>query len=191
MLPYANRINFERVEFLPTFRLPIAPAEKPLLNDKGQFFVHASEKTPYVRELVRRAQNLNLTVSGDGTAQEKGGDITECPKGGLITFGSSSKFDMNWVRRDGYFTDKKYQPVYDIVKDWDKINRALDKFAAEKEAKRYRDAENVRYHANFCMVNGVVHSYERGVQCIQIPVRVAPLCPFLNQRELIIRVNVY
>jgi hypothetical protein len=189
MLPYANRINFERVEFLPVFKLVNLEPEKPLLNKKGQFFVHASEKTPYVRELVRRAQNLNLTVSGDGTNVEKGGDITECPKGGLITFGSSSRFDMNWVKRDGYFTDNKYQPVYDIVKDWDKINKALDKFAAAKASKRYSDNLNTRFHSSFCVVDGVVHSYEKGVTCVQIPVKVTPR--YEDIRAIEIRVITY
>ena len=189
MLYNARRINFEPVICVPTFRLVDLKPEKPLLNDKGQFFVHASEKTPYVRELVRRAQNLNLTVSGDGTAVEKGGDITECPKGGLITFGSSSRFDMNWVKRDGYFTDKKYQPVFDIVKDWDKINKALEKFAAAKETKRYNESLSTRYHRSFCVVDGIVHRYENNQVMVQIPVKATPR--FEDIRAIELRIITY
>jgi len=189
MLYNARRINFEPVVSIPTFRLVELEQEKPLLNSKGQFFVHASEKVPYVRELVRRAQDLNLTVSGDGTAVEKGGDITCVPKGGLITFGTSTRFDMNWVKRDGYFTDNGYQPVYDIVKDWDKINRALDRFAAAKAAKRYAESQNTRYHRSFCVVNGVVHSYEKGIVATQIPVMPTPR--FEDIRAIEIRVITY
>jgi hypothetical protein len=191
MYTYANRINFERVESIPQFRLVnLAPAEKPLLNNKGQFFVHVNEKTPYLRELVRKAQDLGLTVSGDGTNLVKGGDIRECPKGGLVSFGSSSKFDMNWIKRDEYFTDKKFQPVLNIVEDWDKIDRALTTFAAAKRAKAYRESINTRYHANFCVVDGIVHSYEKNTRVIQIPVKVMPVCPFATQ-TLEIRILTY
>jgi hypothetical protein len=127
MLTYARRINFE-----PEFRLPVysfetlyEKKEADLLNNKGQFFVHVSEKHPYVKELVRQAQNLNLTVSGDGTAPVKGSDITQVQKGDQITFGSSSRFDVNWTKRNQYFCQKGYAPVYDIVKDWNKIEKAM------------------------------------------------------------------
>jgi hypothetical protein len=190
MYLYANRINFERVESIPTFRLVnLEPAEKPLLNKKGQFFVHVNEKTPYLRELVRNAQDLGLTVSGDGTDFVKGGDIRECPKGGLVSFGSSTRFDMNWIKRDAYFTENKYQPVLNIVEDWDKVQRALKAFAAEKRAKTYRESINTRYHANFCVVDGIVHSYEKNARCIQIPVKVKS-CPFATQ-TLEIRILTY
>jgi hypothetical protein len=190
MLYNARRINFEPVVNIPTFRLIDLEQERPLLNNRGQFFVHASEKVPYVRELVRRAQDLNLTVSGDGTAIEKGGDITCVPKGGLITFGTSSRFDMNWVKRDGYFTDNGYQPVYDIVKDWDKIGSALNRFAAAKEDKRrYQDSLNTRYHRSFCVCNGVVHSYEKDVVAVQIPVMPTPR--YENIRAIEIRILTY
>ena len=106
MLPYARRIVFQpEYQQIPTFTLRTLYKEQPkrdLLNNKGQFFVHLDEKTPYLREFVRQAQDLGLTVSGDGTALVKGGDITNAKKGDIITVGSSSRFDVNWAKRDCY-----------------------------------------------------------------------------------------
>jgi hypothetical protein len=124
MLPYARTIVFEpeRVIF-PSFTMATLYKEREndLLNNKGQFAVHLSEKYPYLKELVRQAQNNNLTVSGDGTAPVKGGDIREASKGSIITFGTSKNFDVNWIRRDQYACQKGVTPVYDVVKDWTKV----------------------------------------------------------------------
>lgn len=173
MLYNAKRINFEAELALPRFELInlyARPAEKPLLNEKGQFFVDISEKTPYVRELIRKAQDLNLTVSGDGTAAVgKTGDIRSAGKGDIISFGSSTRFDVNWIKRDGYVCEKGYVPVYDIVKDWNKIEKALKAFA-EAKAKRLAPAgNNVQFHTRFMVVDGVVIPYNRKEIVVSVP----------------------
>jgi len=174
MLYNARRINFE-----PEFRLPnytVAQLwrqeEDRLLNNKGQFFVHVSETTPYVKELVRKAQDLNLTVSGDGTAPvgKKLGDITNVRKGDQITFGSSDRFDVNWVARDGYTCSKGFAPVYDIVKDWNKIEKALKQFADQKKKLNTVNGENIQFHARFMMVDGRVVPYNRQEIAVLVPV---------------------
>lgn len=185
MLYYAKRINFEPEFVLPNFTVTelYREREKKLLNNKGQFFVQITEKHPYVKELVRQAQNLNLTVSGDGTAPVKGGDITQAQKGDQITFGSSSRFDMNWTKRDQYFCQNKYAPVYDIVKDWDKIEKALKQFAAQKKSTCY-DGRNVRFHTRFMVVDGRAIPYEKNQIAILVPTTV--LKDMLEDYDLII-----
>lgn len=179
MLPFnARRIVFEesyrRPEFVTEKVIFTQPKRRydPLRNADGQFFAHIDEKTPYVREFVRRAQELGLTVSGDGTATVKGGDITKAQKGDVITVGSSSKFDVNWAKRDGYVCDKGYAPVYNLHKDWAKVNKALENFAAEKKAVKLENGTNVRFHHSFMVIDGRVYNYKNGQVAIVMPEQV-------------------
>jgi len=176
MLPYARRIVFNpEVQILPTFSYELlykeVKREKSLLSKDGKFFVDLSEKQPYLRELVKKAQDLGLTVSGDGTAPVKGGDITQAQKNSIISFGSSSRFDMNWMRRDEYACKKGVTPVYDAVKDWDKIEKALKQFADQKKAINTCDGTNIRFHSRFMVVNGKVVSYEKNQIAVLVPVQ--------------------
>lgn len=175
MLTYARRIVFE-----PEFRLPVynlttlyaeQEREKSLLSNNGTFGVQVTEKHPYVKELVRQAQNLGLTVSGDGTAPVKGGDIREVQKGDQITFGTSSRFDVNWIKRDQYFCKKGIAPVYDIVKDWNKIEKAMKQFADEKKNLSLSNGQNVRFHTRFMVVDGQVIPYKRNEVAVLMPVQ--------------------
>lgn len=173
--------NARRIVFEPEFKLPnytfetlyrVKKEEKSLLNNKGQFFIDITEDRPYVKELVRQAQNLDLTVSGDGTAAVKGGDITEARKGDLISVGSSSRFDVNWIKRPQYFCQKGYAPVYDIVKDWDKIEKGLKQFAENKRIMKTLDGQEIRFHSRFAVVDGRVVPYEKNQIAVLMPVSV-------------------
>jgi hypothetical protein len=174
MLPYARTITFQPEYRLPQFTIAqlYGQQEERLLNNNGQFFVHVSEKNPYLKELVRQAQNLNLTVSGDGTNTVKGGDITQAQKGDQITFGTSSRFDVNWTKRDQYFCQKGYAPVYDIVKDWNKIEKAMKQFANQKKVMNTVDGTNIRFHARFMVVDGRVVSYDNAQIACLLPATV-------------------
>ena len=173
MLP----IHARRIVFAPEYRLPVftlstlyrEEREPSLLNKNGQFFVDLSEKQPYLRELVKQAQDLGLTVSGDGTAPVKGGDITEATKNSIVTFGSSSRFDVNWMRRDQYACKKGVAPVYDVVKDWDKIEKAMKQFADQKKAIKTLDGTNIRFHSRFMVVDGRVIPYDRNEIVVSMP----------------------
>lgn len=114
-------------------------ATKPLglrNNIDGSFVVIASDLR-YANELIKYAQQKNLTVSGDSTAKagKNLGSIENIEEGHLITFGTSERFDVNWVARRGYAYEKGLVPVYDIVKDWNKIRSAVDELVAEKQEK--------------------------------------------------------
>jgi len=168
-----KRIRFEEEIVLPRFTYDeLYQRPKPLLNEKGQFFVSISEKTPYVKELVRQAQNLGLTVSGDGTAQAGGklGDIRNAEKGDQITFGTSSRFDVNWIARDQYFCQKGYAPVYDIVKDWNKIEKAMKAFAEKKQLLKLSNGSDVQFHSRFMVVDGRVTPYNSHKLVVEMPV---------------------
>jgi len=188
MLPYARRIVFE-----PEFRLPnysyealYVKKEEKLINNKGEFFVHLDEKTPYLKELVRQAQNLNLTVSGDGTAPVKGGDITEARKGDLISFGSSSRFDMNWIKRDQYACKKGVTPVYEATKDWNKIEKALKQFADQKRTINTVDGTRINFHSRFMMVDGRCIPYTNNQVAVLLPA--VALRDLVNQYEIEVRI---
>ena len=174
MLSYARRINFEPEFRIPNFTLAqlYRVEEEKLLNNDGQFVVNVSEKDPYVKELIRKAQDLNITVSGDGTAPVgKGlGDITNIRKGDQITFGTSNRFDVNWIARDGYTCSKGYRPVYDIVKDWNKIDKALHQFADQKKKLNTINGNDIQFHARFMMIDGRVVKYDRQQVAVLVPV---------------------
>jgi hypothetical protein len=168
-----KRIRFEEERIIPRFSYDELYYQKPksLLNKEGQFFVNISEKSPYVKELVRQAQNLNLTVSGDGTAKtgKNLGDIRNAEKGDQITFGTSSRFDVNWIARDQYFCQKQYAPVYDIVKDWNNVEKAMKEFAAKKKEAQLPCGTNVRFHSRFMVVDGQVIPYNQHKIVVEMP----------------------
>lgn len=149
----------------------VAP-RKPLLNTKGQFFVYISRKTPYVQMLIDKAQDLGLTVSGDGTNRVTGGNIVHAKEGNYITFGSSTRFDVNWIQRDEYMCENGYVPVYDIEDDWGTILRAIKEFANNQKKKSYRthDGSKTTFHAGFAVVNGVVKKYGKDEVAVRMPV---------------------
>ena len=104
-----------------------------LLNKAdGTFAVVVSEKNLYAEALVALAQKAGLTVSGDLTARTSGGDITNVKKGSVITFGTSTRFDVNWVNDPEYARKKGFCPVYDIVEDWDTVKKAVVAFKEKK-----------------------------------------------------------
>lgn len=173
MLPNARRICFYEDFYRPERIVFVQSKPKSLLNDKGQFLVQIDEKTPYVEELVKKAQNLNLTVSGDGTAPVgRSGDVRKAQNGDFLSFGTSSRFDMNWIKRAGYVCENGYKPVYTMTKDWKKINEALEQFADQKKAVKLNNGTDIRFHSRFCVINGRVHAYDNNEIAVTIPVKV-------------------
>lgn len=141
----------ERVKhYVRPFSIPedmaekIRSSKKKLRNSNdGSFAVLVDEPNVYLENLVKEAQNRGLTVSGDGTADVKGGDITTVDYGKIITFGTSSRFDVNWITRQQYACERSIIPIH-LLSDWDTVMKALKAFAKEKrELKR-----SVYYYGN-------------------------------------------
>jgi hypothetical protein len=173
MLPNARRICFYEDYYRPAGIVFVQSKPKNLLNDKGQFIVQIDEKNPYVEELVKKAQALNLTVSGDGTAPVgRSGDVRNANNGDFLSFGTSSRFDMNWIKRAGYVCENGYRPTYTMSKDWKKINSALEQYADQKKSVRLSGGTNVQFHSRFCVIDGRVHAYDNNEIAVSIPVRV-------------------
>jgi len=175
MLPNARRICFYEDYYRPPFERIVFVQSKPksLLNEKGQFLVHIDEKTPYVNEFVKKAQDLNLSVSGDNTNRVgPTGDIRRAQNGDFLTVGTSSRFDVNWIKRDGYVCEKGYRPVYTMSKDWKKINNALEEYADQKRSFKLSNGSNIKFHSRFCVVDGRVCAYENNDIAVTIPVKV-------------------
>jgi len=56
----------------------------------------------------------------------------------LLTFGTAKNHDINWVKDPNYACGKGYNPVYNLLKDWNKIESELAAFAAaRKPAPKY------------------------------------------------------
>jgi len=109
--------------------------EKPLRNKKdGSFSVIASNLSD-VQDLLGRAQDKGLSVSGDTSCKPGAslGSISNIQVNDVVTFGTSTRFDVNWVRRNGYAFENNLIPVYDVVSDWGKIKKAVDEMADEKK----------------------------------------------------------
>ena len=166
-----ERVRIKRAMGVNNYYTP-RYVRKPLLNSKGQFFVFVSRKVPNVQQLIDRAQSLGLTVSGDGTNRVTGGSIVHVEEGNYITFGSSPRFDVNWILKDEYMCDKGYIPVYDIEDDWHTILRAVEEFANNKRKKTFYTSDGSKsvFHAGFAVVNGVVKKYKRDEVAVRMPV---------------------
>ena len=174
MLRNANKICFYEDYYRPERIVFVQSKPKNLLNEQGQFLVEVDEKTPYVKELVDKAQRLNLTVSGDGTAPVRGGDIRQAQNGDFLTFGTSSRFDMNWIKRAAYVCDNGYRPVYTMTKDWRKINDAVEQYADQKNKKFTCPlcGNKVNYHSRFAVIDGRVHLYENNEIAVLVPKKI-------------------
>jgi hypothetical protein len=176
MLPNARRINFYENFYRPEEIVFVKSKPKSLLNDKGQFIIHLDEKTPYVEELVKKAQKLNLTVSGDGTSPVTGGDIRQARNGDFLSVGTSTRFDLNWIKRGGYVCENGFRPVYTMSKDWKKINEALEHYADLKNG-RFNNTcplcgSKVNYHSRFSVVDGRVRLYNADELAVVIPKKI-------------------
>lgn len=134
---YSSNLNLRNI---------VKKEEKPLRNKLDGSFVVIASDLELAQSLITKAQKLNLTVSGDDTCKvgKNLGSIVNIQKGNLITFGTSERFDVNWVARRGYAYENGMVPVYDISKDWYKILNALSALASEKKVLAEKEADAIR-----------------------------------------------
>lgn len=77
--------------------------------------------------------------------------------GNVLTFGSAKYHDVNWIKRADFAREKGYEPVLDLVKDWNTITRKLDVFAQNrKPAPRYTYSSNRYGREEICVAGNRV-----------------------------------
>lgn len=79
-----------------------------------------------------------LTVAGidDPTRLKSGRElrgVEYAGAGNVITFGTAKSHDVNWIQRPDYAREKGYNPVYNLIKDWNTITNKLHTFAMAKK----------------------------------------------------------
>jgi len=78
--------------------------------------------------------------------------------GNLLTFGTSKTHDVEWVERPTYACEKGYSPIFDLVKDWNKIVNKIADLHEERYPSRLRisNGMEVEFFKNFVKIG-----YER------------------------------
>jgi hypothetical protein len=137
-----NRV-FDATDYSSIFRGTVTSKKtepKALRNPiDGSFLVIASNLN-YAQEILDIAQRKGLTVSGDGSARSTGRNIEEILPNEILTFGTSKRFDVNFISRPSYAKKNNLVPVYDVVKDYRKVIEAINEMADEKKTlQRSRD----------------------------------------------------
>lgn len=120
---------------------------KSLRNSVDGSFAVDFTSTPRVKELVRYAYSLGLTVQGDGTCRKisASDDINEAILGDTLLFGTvrARKFDIIYIPTSkirGGVSElygelarvAKEGPIYDSISDFDDIKAAIRELAKEK-----------------------------------------------------------
>lgn len=109
--------------------------------DKNSFAVNLTGKNNSTTEFyynqllkkVRSYRSQGLTVAGDDFPPlKKGRGVELAGRGNLMTVGTAKNHDVEWIERPEYACEKGIDPVYDLVKDWNKISTALDNYVDEK-----------------------------------------------------------
>jgi hypothetical protein len=158
--------------YYPSYTIAADMAEKIRSSKKqkrnrvdGSFAVLLDEPTVYLEQLVKEAQNLGLTVSGDGTNPTKGGDVTKAGYGDIVTFGTSTRFDVNWIKRSQYACERSIIPIH-AISDWDTVTKALKAFAKEKNTLKRTSFSGTRTLSSHCGCAKKVYELEdcRGIR---------------------------
>ncbi len=109
----------------------------------------------YKKELLKHieANYPHMTVSGKTPPVVRRG-VDQASYGNLITFGTSKTHDIEWVERPAYACEKGYAPVYNLVKDWNKITNRLAQLNDELYPSNLNlsNGTEVEFHKNFVKV---------------------------------------
>ena len=80
----------------------------------------------YIEEMLEFASSIGLSYKRFPFAMY---GVKDIEVGHYISVGTSSEFDIDYITRRGYITENGYKPVYDLVKDFNEIKKALLKYA--------------------------------------------------------------
>jgi hypothetical protein len=94
-----------------------------------------------------------FTIAGENPPPV-GRGVEYASHGNALTFGTAKTHDVEWVERPEYLCEKGYAPIYDIVKDWNKITERLGQLYAERypAPRRLSNGMEVEYFKNFVKV---------------------------------------
>ena len=105
--------------------------ELPALNVDPQGFY----KKGLVETLTSKKYE-KLTIAGIDLPTVIRG-IQHAGPGNLITIGTAKNHDVEWIERPNYAREKGYNPVYDLVADWNTIMKKIEVYYNEKYPKAY------------------------------------------------------
>lgn len=109
----------------------------------------------YKQNLLKEiaAKYPNFTISGKNPPVVTRG-VEHAGYGNLLTFGTAKTHDIEWVERVTYACEKGYAPIYDLVKDWDKIMDRLGKLYEERYPSRFHvsNGMEVEFFKNFVKI---------------------------------------
>ena len=108
-----------------------AATEKNIEERVGSF-VAIIDDLDYAQSLINRAQDLGLTVSGDGSLNVSRG-ASYAKEGNLLSFFGSKHFDIDWISDPSYSVRKNYIPVLKVRADYAEIVKRIKKAAEEKK----------------------------------------------------------
>lgn len=113
----------------------------------------------YKRQFLQNARDLGLTISGENPPRVKSG-IEEAGHGNILTVGTSSKHDVEWIRRPQYACEKGRTPVLDIVDDWNEVNRLLLRYFEEKYQMKLRSGATATVHDGFVKIGTEIVTFD-------------------------------
>jgi len=109
----------------------------------------------YKKELLTLITNKypHFTVSGKVPPAINRG-VEYASHGNLLTFGTAKTHDVEWVERPGYVCEKGYAPIFNLVKDWNKIVSRLDALNDELYPKKLKlsNGMDVEFFENFVKI---------------------------------------
>lgn len=101
-----------------------------------------------------------LTVSGHNPPPV-GRGVEYATNGNLMTFGTSDKFDCDWIERPGYARERGITPILDLVKDWKTVVDKLKTYADSKKTYTTEHGAKVTFHPNYVKVGYKAYPYSQ------------------------------
>ena len=113
--------------------------------------------------LLTSGKYPKLTIAGFDQPDVRRG-IEYAGPGNLMTFGSATNHDVNWVERPTYACEKGIAPVYvDLHTEWNQVVASLDKYYNEKYprtiALTISDGRKVKINDGFIQIGYDVYPY--------------------------------
>ena len=107
-----------------------------IAQDKNYYY-----KKTFVKNIITKYPWLTIAGIDAPFTLKSGRELRGIDHAGaehLLTFGTAKNHDINWVQNANYACGRGYNPVYNLLTDWNKIESELAAFAAaRKPAPKY------------------------------------------------------